>query len=141
MSSAGALPPVARGDVRAADWSLMLDATAENRGLVGGFGQVVEGIDDVAQCLGIILSNPPGTDPLRPDFACDLFSFIDMPMTLALPQIVAAVTAAIEKFEPRVELISVRAKPGDSIGQLVVTITWRLKLTGAPPQTTSVVIG
>jgi len=85
------VPPIA-----SADWSLELDSTAG--GAQGaGFGQVVQGIADIQQCIQIILTTPPGSDPFRPDFACDLFRFLDRPLTRALPAIVGAAAAALAK--------------------------------------------
>lgn len=138
--SAGAMK---LSDIASADWSLMLDSTAQNLGLTSGIGNVVEGLDDVAQCIAIILTTPPGSDPLRPDFACDLFQFVDRPLSQALAAIVAQVTDALELWEPRIRTLSVTAQPGPSLGQLEVTVEWQLNLPGAsgPAQTTAVAIG
>lgn len=127
-------------DITSADWSLMLDATASVLGLPTGIGNVVEGLDDIEQCLAIILTTPPGSDPLRPIFACDLFQFIDQPISIALPAIVAAVFDAIELWEPRIVAENVSAQPG-AVGQLLVSVTWRVNLPGSVPQTTTVTIG
>ena len=42
-------------DIASVDWSLEL----------GIIGSVVHGIDDIDQCIAIILTTPPGADPLR----------------------------------------------------------------------------
>lgn len=129
---------VTLADIASADWSLMLDATAAALGLPTGIGNVVQGLADIEQCLAIILTTPPGSDPLRPDFACDLFQFIDQPISRARPAIVAAVYDAIELWEPRIVTESVSAQPGD-LGQLLVSVTWRVNLPGSAPQTTTAV--
>ncbi len=125
-------------DITSADWSLMLDSTAPQLGLASGIGNVVQGLDDVNQCVMIILSTPPGSDPLRPTFACDLSQFIDMPISLAYPSVVREVTQALETWEPRIKVLSVAVAPVlDSTTQsgahLQVTVTWQLKLTGSVP--------
>jgi phage baseplate assembly protein W len=124
-------------DITSADWSLEL-------GTIGG---VVQGIADVEQCLGIIVTTPRGSDPLRPTFGADIWRYIDFPIDLALPAIVRELTSAITKWEPRVNLISVTAQPVNdgstqSGAHLDVTLTWQLALGGAPSptQTTTVTI-
>lgn len=122
-------------DISSADWSLKL----------GAIGEVVQGLDDVEQCLGIIVTTPKGSDPLRPTFGADLWRYIDFPISAALPAIVRELTAAITTWEPRVTLVSVTAAPvldggSQSGAHLDVMLTWQLKLGGAPTplQSTSV---
>ena len=46
-------------EIKSADWSLTLDTA----GLPGsGIGSVVTGVDDVDQCIAIILTTPKGSD-------------------------------------------------------------------------------
>lgn len=112
-------------DISSADWSLRL----------GAIGQVVKGIEDVAQCLAIILSTPKGSDPLRPTFGSDLWRFVDSPVNAALPGIVREARTAIGTWEPRVKVVSISAAPviGDSQSgaHLQVTVNWQLKFEGA----------
>jgi phage baseplate assembly protein W len=107
----------------------------------------VQGIADVEQCLGIIVTTPRGSDPIRPTFGADIWRYIDFPIDVALPAIVRELTSAITTWEPRVNLISVTAQPvNDGSTQagahLDVTLTWQLALGGAPApsQTTTVTI-
>jgi phage baseplate assembly protein W len=124
-------------DIQSADWSLKL----------GAIGQVVQGVADIDQCIAIILTTPKGSDPLRPIFGADIWSFIDYPVDDALPAIVREITAAITAWEPRVRLLSVSSAPVlDSSAQagahLSITVTWQLKLASAPaaPNRTQVVL-
>jgi phage baseplate assembly protein W len=117
-------------DITSADWSLEL-------GTIGG---VVQGIADVEQCLGIIVTTPRGSDPLRPTFGADIWRYIDFPIDVALPAIARELTSAIMTWEPRVNLISVTAQPVNdgstqSGAHLDVTLTWQLALGGAPSST------
>ncbi len=117
-----------------ADWSLMLDRTAAQIGLASGIGAVVQGVEDVNQCITIILTTPKGSDPLRPTFGCDLWQYLDVPITLAVPHIVREVTEALTIWEPRIRVIAVTAalapKPAASqLGaSLQISVTWQLKL-------------
>jgi phage baseplate assembly protein W len=124
-------------DITSKDWSLEL-------GTIGG---VVQGIADVEQCLGIIVTTPQGSDPLRPTFGSDIWRFIDFPIDVALPAIVRELTTAITTWEPRVTLVSVTAQPVNdgstqSGAHLDVTLLWQLALGSAPSptQTTTVTI-
>jgi phage baseplate assembly protein W len=125
------------GDITSADWSLAL----------GAIGEVVQGIADVEQCLGIIVTTPRGSDPLRPTFGADIWRYIDFPIDRALPAIVSELTSAITAWEPRVNLVSVTAQPvndasAQSGAHLDVTLTWQLKLgaTASPSRSTTVTI-
>lgn len=121
-------------EIKAADWSLRL----------GSIGEVVTGIEDVAQCIAIILTTPRGSDPLRPTFGSDLWRFVDSPISAALPGIVREARSAIGTWEPRVNVISISAAPviGDSQSgaHLEVTITWQLTFESqsAAPRSTTV---
>ncbi|HEY6417581.1 MAG TPA: GPW/gp25 family protein [Candidatus Binataceae bacterium] len=124
-------------DITSADWSLKL----------GAIGQVVQGIADVDQCIVIILTTPLGSDPLRPTFGSDIWRYIDFPINIARPSIVRELTSAITTWEPRVTVLNVATGPvldgsTQSGAQLTVTVTWQLKLSGAPTpaQSTSVTI-
>ena len=124
-------------EIKSADWSLAL----------GAIGEVVQGIADVEQCLGIIVTTPRGSDPIRPTFGANIWRYIDVPISMALPAIVSELTSAITTWEPRVKLVSVTAQPAnDGIPQsgahLDVTLNWQLKLGTNPAavQTTTVTI-
>jgi len=94
-----------------------------------GLGLVVQGIADINQCIGIILSTPPGSDPLRPTFACDLWQLIDAPITVARPQLVREIVEGITKWEPRVRVLSVVVNlVGGTLANLLITIVWQLKI-------------
>jgi uncharacterized protein len=128
---------VTLADITSADWSLAL----------GAIGEVVQGIADVEQCLGIIVTTPRGSDPLRPTFGANIWRYIDFPISLALPAIVSELTSAITMWEPRVTLVSVTAQPvfdgsSQSGAHLDVTLNWQLNLGAAPAtvQTTTVTV-
>ena len=125
-------------DIRSADWSLK----------VGTLGAVVQSLEDIDQCIGIILGTPLGSDPLRPTFGTDIWQLIDGPVSLSFPSIVREVSAAIAMWEPRVTLQSVQVSPvidggSQSGAHLNVSITWKLKLSdpSAATQTTVIAIG
>lgn len=137
-------------DITSADWSLELDQPGRPG---SGIGNVAQGVADVNQCVGIILTTPKGSDPLRPTFATDLWQFIDYPMNSVLPAVVQEVTQALTLWEPRITIVAITAQPviGNTVqsgAHLNVAVTWKLKLTsdggGVAPlgtvQTTTVTI-
>jgi len=140
---------VTLGDITSGDWSLMLDSTAAQLGLPTGYGQVVQGVNDINQCINIILNTPKGSDPFRPTFACDLWQYIDMPINLARPHIAREVFEALSTWEPRIELLSVTANvfidsTVQSGAHLLLALSYQLKLgVSLPPsavQTNQVLI-
>lgn len=115
------------------DWSLALNQ----------WGAAAEGIDDVAQCVTVILTTPLRSDPHRPDFGCDLLPWIDRPVADATPGIVAAVRDALERWETRIEPIDVTVTPATGIdgAGLVIAVTWRLVGSMAAVSGTTVAVG
>jgi hypothetical protein len=139
-------------EISSAAWSLQLDSTTASTAPGSGIGSVVQGLDDIDQCIRIICTTVPGEDPFRPTFGADLTQYVDKPLAVALPALVGVVTTAIEQWEPRVKVLSVGGKALlSNPGQLLVTIVWQIDLAiptgavprviGATPQTTLVLIG
>jgi phage baseplate assembly protein W len=115
-------------DIRSASWSLMLDSTA-GAGSGSGIGSIVQGLQDLNQCIQIILLTYPGQDPLRPTFGCPIINAIDVPLTLAQSKIVGLVVNALGKWEPRVTVISVQVlMPVSQPGSILVIVNWSLNL-------------
>jgi phage baseplate assembly protein W len=121
-------PYATLANIQSSSWELMLDSTAGG-GAGSGIGLVTQALADVHQTLKIIFSTVPGEDPFRPTFGCDLSQWLDKPITVAAPAIVAAVTAAIQAWEPRISVVGVVAALNPSVvGQLIVKITWQPNL-------------
>ena len=84
-------------DIKSTDWGIS----------TRGCGYVEQGLEDVRQCIDILLRTQKGTDPLRPDFGSDIYQHIDKPVNLVIPNVKRAIISAIEMFEQRVEVVSV----------------------------------
>lgn len=69
---------------------------------IQGFGVVVEGLESIKQCIGIILQTTPGTDPLRPEFGSNVYKYIDTPVNTAIPNIKLAILQALGLWETRI---------------------------------------
>ena len=46
-------------------------------------GGIAEGVNDINQCIAIILETPKGSDPHRPDFGSDILKYVDYPINIA----------------------------------------------------------
>lgn len=100
-------------------------------------GVVVEGVDDIAQCIQIILLTPKGSIPHRPNFASDIPSLVDLPQTVIGPRLIAATYEAILTWEPRVEIVkvSLNFNSDNDYGKVDLYLDWRLKTGGILNQT------
>jgi uncharacterized protein len=103
------------------DWSARLHA----------MGDVVEDAADIAQCMGIIVTTPKGSDPLRPTFGCDAWKWLDKPAPDAIPRMVRDVADAIGEWEPRAQLLSVDPSPvagsANAPAHWLLVLNWRIK--------------
>lgn len=88
-------------------------------------GSIVEDIEDIAQCIRIILTTPKGQDPHRPEFGSDIWKYIDYPVNEAIPNIIREAIDAINTWEPRCEIVRIRASV--EISQVFLRIEWKLK--------------
>ena len=81
---------------------------------LGAPGELVSGVDDIAQCIRVILETPKGSDPLRPLFGSDHYKYLDRTLPAAVPNIVRESWDAIATWEPRavVERIAVETESG-----------------------------
>ena len=68
-------------------------------------------VKSILQNIGIILRTREGTVPLYREFGLPM-NFLDRPMATALPAMVIEIREAVAKFEPRAELLEVKAVPG-----------------------------
>ena len=99
------------------DWQLKLNS----------IGEVAEGVDDINQCIAIILLTKKGTVPHRPTFGSDIYKYIDYPINEATPNIVREATDAITMWETRIKINSIKVQIEES--NLTVKVEWTLKNT------------
>lgn len=79
-------------------------------------------VRSVLQNIAIILATQQGTVPLYRDFGLPM-RFLDKPMQIAKPMIVAEVKEAIEDWEPRATFVGVEfTETATAPGQLGVTV-------------------
>lgn len=107
--------------------SLLPNITARDwQPALGRPGEVVTDLADIAQCIEIILTTPKGSDPLRPEFGSDLWRYIDYPIDQAVPHLVREAWDALTLWEPRIQLVRIEVRRGDSAAQIVLRVVWQL---------------
>ena len=89
---------------------------------LGSPGETVTGLDDIAQCIRIILETPKGSDPLRPLFGSDVYLYIDRPLPQSAPHLVREAWDAIATWEPRAVVERVQVTPGNA--HAVIEVFW-----------------
>lgn len=99
-------------DIKSKDWSISSAAA----------GEVVQGLNDINQCIAIIVSTVKGSDPLRPEFGCDIRQYLDKPTT-NVPRIIREVTEAIEVWETRIRVTKISAIL--DVSKVTLKIEWK----------------
>lgn len=85
---------------------------------------VVQGIDDIHQCIANILATHKGSDVLRPEFGSDHFRYIDAPEDVAIPNFVREITQALQRWEKRINIEQVLI--AGSAPHFTFTVLWAL---------------
>lgn len=86
---------------------------------------------DIKEAISIILGTVEGERLMRPDFGCRIHKYVFSTMdTLSLRLIENAVIDALTRWEPRIELIEVKALPDPANdGRLLINIDYRVRTT------------
>jgi uncharacterized protein len=104
-------------DIKSVDWQPKLNE----------IGSVVEGTDDIDQCMKVILMTRKGSVPHRPEFGSDIWQYIDAPVNVAIPNIIREAMDAINLWETRVEIKGITAVINES--QITLSIDRQIKNT------------
>ena len=105
---------------------------------LGRDGDIVTGLDDIAQAIAIVLTTPKGQVPHRPEFGSDLWRYLDRPVNTVRAAVIAETADAIAAHEPRARVRDVTVEAEGA--RLVVAITWTAAL-GGEARTTRVGLG
>lgn len=92
-------------------------------------GDIAEGVEDINQCIAIILLTHKGSVPHRPTFGSDIYKYIDYPVNEAIPNIVREATDSISLWESRIKINSIEVEIEQST--LNVKVEWTLKDSNA----------
>lgn len=87
--------------------------------------------EDVRQAIAIILATAPGERPMRPEFGCGVHDCVfDVVDAATLGRMETEVRRALERWEPRVDVLSVDFElDASSDGPLSITIEYRMRAT------------
>lgn len=92
----------------------------------------MDGLEEIAQSVRLILATRRGERPLRPRFGArlDQFAFEGMDTTTRT-LIRQEVVAVLQAWEPRIWNIRVEFEDGPEAGLLVVRVAYQVRRTGA----------
>jgi phage baseplate assembly protein W len=102
---------------------------ADQRGALA----LTQGVEDIEQAIALILGTAPGERPMRPEFGCAVHDFVfDTVDAAIVGKIQTAVHEALERWEPRVEVLALDVEPSDAdAGKLLVGISYRVRTTSS----------
>jgi phage baseplate assembly protein W len=86
--------------------------------------------EDIREAIQIILGTNPGERVMRPDFGAGLHALMFEPLnptTIALTK--KRVLEALTVWEPRIDSIEVQVTPNPPLGQLLIEINYRVRVT------------
>jgi phage baseplate assembly protein W len=89
------------------------------------------GTAKVEESIRIILGTRQGERVMRPDFGSQLHRLLFAPNTPATADLARwYVTDALNRWEPRIELVDVRVDADQALGKLLIEVHYRLRATG-----------
>lgn len=97
------------------DWQLKINS----------IGEAAEGVDDINQCIAIILMTRKGSVPHRPTFGSDIYKYVDYPVNEAKPNIIRESIDAITLWESRIKVNSVIVNIENE--HINIKVQWKLK--------------
>lgn len=104
---------------------------------VSGHLRLIEGADKISQSIELILGTAPGERPMRPEFGCGIHELVFQANTSTLHAVIQAnVEEALQRWEPRIDVLEVRVTPqasvsGDHPNQLEIAIDYRIRANNA----------
>ena len=94
---------------------------------INAIGEVVEGYEDIKQCINTILSTPKGSVPHRPEFGSDCWKYVDFPVDQAIPNMIREAIDAIKIWETRIDVSNVYATVEEQ--HIKINVQWNIKGT------------
>ncbi len=88
--------------------------------------------ENIRQCVTVILGTKPGERPMQPAFGCRIHELLFAPNTGATAAMITYhVKNALRRWEPRIEVTNVSARPGKQ-GEMRVSVDYRIISTNSP---------
>ena len=99
---------------------------------IAGKFQKVKGLETVLQDIQILIGTIPGERVMRPTYGCRLFTRVWDNIDVAAQEGVLDIRQAILTFEPRVDLLEVRAFINRQTGLIRFSILFKIINTNVP---------
>jgi uncharacterized protein len=94
---------------------------------------VEEGPEKVRRSILIILETDPGERVMNPTFGCPLRAYLMQPNSVATRALIRRdVETALNRWEPRIDLVAVEVAPGDDASLAEISIAYRHLRDGRP---------
>jgi len=86
---------------------------------------------DIKEAIWITLGTSKGERVMRPDFGCGIHDYVFAPINAStLSQVESSVCEALTRWEPRIEILKVRASSDMAdVGRLLISIDYRVRTT------------
>jgi uncharacterized protein len=86
--------------------------------------------DDIEQAMLIILSTAPGERPMRPEFGCSVHDYVfEVVDEATIGRMQLEIRRALDRWEPRIDVLAVEIDDAGSDGPLLITIEYRVRAT------------
>ncbi|MGI8768540.1 MAG: GPW/gp25 family protein [Propionibacteriaceae bacterium] len=109
-------------DLIGAGWSFPTSISAS------GEVQLARGGAELDGAILMILSTRLGERVMRPDFGCRIWDYVFEPITArTLGMVEQAAREALSRWEPRIDVDTLRAEPGTGDGEVLLMITYQVR--------------
>lgn len=89
---------------------------------------LVGGIANIERAIALIIGTAYGERPMRPEFGCGIHALVfESPSPELSTQIQAHVTSSLQRWEPRIDVVTVRVKFDNDNTTANILVTYRLK--------------
>jgi phage baseplate assembly protein W len=104
------------------------------RTTAGGDVALVRGEREIEEAMRLILGTAPMERPMRPEFGCAIHDYVfDAVNPTTLGRIAHGVRAALERWEPRAEIVDVTAMPVEGEHEVVdIRVVYSIKGSNDP---------
>lgn len=111
------------------DETLNIRLGADTKFPIAGSFQPIKGLDLLLQDIQLLLLTNPGERVNRPDYGCELRSLVWENIDHAVLEGPGIIRAALDKYEPRINVVKVEASPNYNTGLLSFSIGFSIKST------------
>jgi uncharacterized protein len=93
-----------------------------------GHISLVGGVANIERSIALIIGTAYGERPMRPEFGCGIHSLVfETPSPELSTQIQAHVTASLQRWEPRIDVVTVQVNFDNENTTANILVTYRLK--------------